>query len=237
MPKVKDKYYKSFLEGDLIHLIDREGIEKVIKNIKNFRVRGKPYDLTDQARALVFIAWATGARPCEIVDMVAGDVNKEGSYIKVRLRGAKGAFARVIYLPYRDPLVKEFYEYTKGMPPQMYLFWFFRSRYVRRRTETTITVRDPETGEKKKIKKVYTKPYPMKADRIRYYFRRWFSVLFEDGITPYYLRHNRFSSLATKGETLENIRMLKGAKTYDSCIVYTHMSKDMAKKISRKLIE
>jgi len=234
MPKVKNPLYEQFLRGELIELISKEDIKKVIDNIQ-CRVKG--YDLTEQARALVFISWATGARPCEIVDMLAGDVEKEGSYVKVKLRGAKGAFARVIYLPYRDDLVKMFWNYAKKMFPEMYLFWFFRSKSVRKGTTATITVRDKETGEKIQIKKVYTKTYPRKADRLRYYFKKWFKVLSDEGVPPYYLRHNRFSSVSASGGTLEDIRMLKGAKTYDSCIPYTHMSEDRAKKLSGTLIK
>lgn len=235
MPKIKNEHYKKFLSGDLIKIVTREDIEKVLDNLKDLRVRGCDYKLGDQARALVFISWATGARPCEIADMTAGDVTREGSYIKVKLRGAKGAFSRIVTLPLSDPLVKEFYQYTKGMPPIMYLFWFFRSKYNREKTKAKIKIRG-ENGEIKEIVKEYQKPYPRSADKMTYYFKRWFSEIFPGGVPPYYLRHNRFSSLAEKGKSLEEIRMLKGAKTYDSVVVYTHVSTEMAKKMAKDLV-
>lgn len=146
------------------------------------------------------------------------DCDKDKSYLTIKVPGAKRGLPRTIYLPIRLPLIKELYKYIMSCPPHMFLFYHFRSHYKRyRKTPKGL------------------KEYTEITDGLRYHIQKWFSGVIEDSITPYYLRHNRFSKLAEKGIDLQDIRMLKGSRTYSSVTPYLHMSSKSAKKISKKL--
>ncbi len=164
------------------------------------------------SRAFVIALYYTGARPVEVLNLKGSNFKKEGSYLIVQVPPSKRGLARPIYLGMSKPLVEELYKYVISAYPDTYLFYQYRSNYTRI---------------------INGKPYVILSDRLRYYFKKWFGDILD--ISPYYLRHNRFSSLMLKGASIQDIRQLKGSKTDASVTPYLHLSTKGAKKISRLL--
>jgi site-specific recombinase XerD len=209
--KIKNKHYNQFLKEGIIETISEDKIKKALDNVKGkFRRMG---------RAMLIIMYYTGARPNEIIQLRGEDIGKKGQHITVKLKGSKRGLPRTIYLPYKRELVKEFYNYAMGCMPDMFLFWFYQNRYIRYR----------------KNKKGEIKEYEEITGRIRHYVRQWFKGVFEDPIPPYFLRHNRFSKLMENGATIEEIRLLKGSRTYNSVMPYIHMSSKKARSLASKM--
>lgn len=220
---VKNQYYKNFLDGNAIEEISRDDIIKVLDNID--------HQYIDQARVLVIIAWATAARPNEYLRLTPEHFIRDSEFLKIKMPCSKGSSKRTVSFLRKmedgneDPLVSEVHEYVRKLFPQQYLFWFFRSNAVR--YGTTKNVR---TKEGKTIKKRYDKIYFELSRKLKYYFPKWFECLFEDGIPPYYLRHNRATKVYEKlggGPTMHltgwtSERMLKR---------YVHKTKKMEREI------
>jgi site-specific recombinase XerD len=170
-------------------------------------------------RALIIALYYTGARPVEILQIRGKDVKSDKAYITVFVRGSKRGLPRNIPLPRRLPMVKELYNYAMGCFPEMYIFFKYQNKYTRHYTR--------KNGEQ--ITRFET------TDKLRYYFKKWFDPVIQHGISPYFLRHNRFSKLAHKGLEMEQIRLLKGGKTITSVSPYLHMSSHSFKKIAKKI--
>ena len=214
--KIKNERYNKFLDHQEIELITEAEIQYVINNIQGNHVR--------EARSLIITLFYTGARPNEILKIKGKNVIKEdANYLSILVPGSKGGNSRKIFLNYRKDLIKELYNYVTSIDPERYLFWNFKSIYIRHRL-------CKKGRNKGKIFK--TTEY---SDKLRYHFKKWFSVLPSGNIPPYFLRHNRFTQLASSDIPLENIRQLKGAKTMDSVYPYTHFSSKSAKEIARKM--
>ena len=128
--------------------------------------------------------------------------------------GSKGGKARSIYLPYRMELARIIYQYSTGVFPDMFLFFNYRSdckRYIKDRDYVEV------------------------SHKLRYHFNKWFEGVIEGSIPPYFLRHNRFSKLAERGVSMEQIRITKGSKSMASVDPYVHLSTKTAKEIARKV--
>jgi len=205
--KIKNINYRMFLDKGFIKILSESDINTALDNIKG-RHR-------TEARALVITLYLTGARPVEVLQLKAKDFKRDKSYLVVQMPAAKHGLARPIYLRYKLPMVKELYKYTVGLFSEMFVFYHFKANYVR------------EYQTKSGIKQ--TVDY---SNNLRYYFKKWFKDI---DITPYYLRHNRFSSLAAKGANEEQLRQIKGAKTLASVTVYSHLSAKSAKDIAKKI--
>ena len=78
-------------------------------------------------------------------------------------------------------------------------------------------------------KKGITKDYPNITCKIQWLFKKYFIF------PPYFLRHNRFSKLADKGVSLDQIRQLKGAKRMESITPYFHLSTALARVTAKKI--
>lgn len=211
MAKITNGNYRKFLDEGIINVIDEEQIKMALTNVQGKHQR--------QGRALLIALYYTGARPAELLEMKGKDINEKGSYIICHVPGKKGGLPRNIYLRSSKPLVKELYQYAKSTFPEMQIFYKYRNNYVRRyinkkgqpieRTETT--------------------------GKLGYYFNRWFQGIIEEGISPYYLRHNRFSKLSQAGLSDQQLRILKGSKTIESINPYIHMSSAAAKAAAKKI--
>jgi site-specific recombinase XerD len=209
--KIKNKLYKEFLEHGIIKILTEEHIKQALANVKGKNIR--------EGRSLIIALYYTGARPNEILRMKAGDIEKEDKYIKLRVKASKGGLPRTIYLPFTSELPKQLLEYASSLPSDMYLFYHYLKKYKR-----------------KHINKFgVTKEYLEISNNLRYYFKKWFDKVIEESIPPYYLRHNRFSKLIEAGITLEEARMLKGSKTFNSIVPYIHMSTHAARNIAKKM--
>lgn len=223
--KIKNRHYKKFLKGQMIRKIPPEDLKKVLDNIE--------HEHQAQARALVIVSWLTGARPNEVLRLKGNDIIKEPYYLKIELKGSKRSKNRTLMLPIRNnDLVKELWSYIQTVPGPVFLFWAFRSSRVRH--GTTVTHTKKIDGKEVKEKKHYDKKYRVLSDKLYYWFKKWFSVLFEDGVPPYYLRHNR-SSVMAENCTAAEIAQARGS-TISSAEQYIHLSEKQAKKIGRELI-
>lgn len=210
---IKNINYRRFLDEGIIKTIDEADITEVIDNIPGIYGRYK-----EESQALVICTYYTGARPNEILRIRAKDVKKEGSYVKVYVQGSKKGLPRTIFLPYKKPLVKRFWEYVEKVYPEKILFFRFVGRYL----------------HKKQTKKGIVVKIDIAA-RMYYHFQKWFSILELGGVPPYYLRHNRFSKLSMAGLDMQTLRMIKGSKTFSSIEPYLHLSAKEAQKAARKL--
>lgn len=211
MGKITNKAYRQFLDEGIIETLGESDIKKALSNIKGKNVK--------EGRALLIALYYTGARPNEVLDIKSKDVQKKKSYVLIKVKGSKRGLPRTIYLQYRRPLVKEFYKYACSIFPGMYLFHNFIGHYER-------TYINKEGEIKTRIDT---------TDKLRYHVKKWFQGVVKGSITPYFLRHNRFSKLAEKDVRLQDIRMLKGSRTTDSIKYYLHLSSRSAKKIARKM--
>jgi site-specific recombinase XerD len=210
--KIRNENYNKFLKEGMITLLDQEDIKKALDN-----VRGK---YKTEGRALLIAAYATGARPNEILKIKAKDVfkAKTGNSIIVKLQASKNGLPReMIFSPRRLALIKELYTYARSVFVEQLLFYHFRDNYIRHKT----------------LKSGETRQYIEISNKLRYHFNIWFENVIDGSIPPYYLRHNRFSKMIKEGANLEQIRLIKGAKTVASVYPYVHMSKDIAKKASK----
>lgn len=211
MAKIKNKHYKQFLTDNDIDILKERHIEKALKNIKGL--------YSEQGKALLILLYYTGARPNEILSLTPKDVEKEATYIVVKVPKSKRGLPRRIYLNGQLPLIRQMYAYTRSLFPDMYLFFHYRSNYKRLHQN----------------KKGGIVEYPDVANNLRYYFKLWFKDVFDDPIPPYYLRHSRFSKLMIDGFSVEEIRLFKGSKTVQSVMPYLHMSSRQFKKFSSKI--
>jgi site-specific recombinase XerD len=210
MAIIKNQSYKRFLEEGLIDTLDETQIRTVLINLKHkFKL---------EARSLIICMYYTGARPNEILRLKTDDIVRDGKFLKITMQGSKRGLPRPIMLKISHGLVKEFDAYAKKLPLGVYIFYHFRNNYIRNYTN--------KSGEIKTITTI--------SDKLRYYFKIWFSILFPDGIPPYYLRHNRFSKLAEVGTSMEQLRQMKGSRTLDSVTPYLHMTKKTAVDIGKK---
>ena len=206
---IKNTNYKRFLESGEIIFIDKIHIAGALENIK----KNVP-----MARALLITLYLTGARPNEVLKMRGEDIFREKNYIVFKLKGSKGGLPRLIRVPIKQNWALEAYNYAKSVFPDMLLYFKFRNKYKR--------IRENKSGTKEIIDI---------SDKLRYYFKIWFKGVIPDTIPPYYLRHSRFSKLSAKGATQEQLRHLKGSRTFASIHPYTHFSKDMSVKTARMI--
>ena len=209
--KVKNKNYREFLDTGQIKPIEASHIDMALKNIKGRDVK--------QKRILLLLLYMTGARPSEVLGVTAKDITKDKRYIKIFIKGTKKAFSRFIYVPSTNKHALEILNYAVTLFPDLFLLHALRDAYTR------------QCYSKKRG--VYTRIEI--SNKLRYYFKSWFKGVIDDGISPYYLRHNFFSKLAMKDVGLEDIRMLKGGKSMNSVVAYVHMSSKKAKSIAKKI--
>jgi integrase len=202
MPKIKNIRYNNFIKNGVIETISEQELIDILDKIKGKNVK--------QARALVICMYYTGARPAEILELKAKDVTRKTAFVVINIRGSKRGLPRPIYLQFKKPLVKEFYNFCISNFEEAFLFFDFKGKYIRSTPKG--------------------KEYIETTYKLRYYFSKWFN-----GINPYFLRHNRFSKLSGAGLAAEEIRILKGGRTLNSVFPYLHLSTKTAKKLARKI--
>lgn len=209
MALIKNQLYRQFLDDGIIKFLEIEDIKKALENIE-----GKH---KAEARSLLIALYYTGARPHEILKTHAGDITEEGSYIIIKVAGGvKKSLPRSIYVSKSRPLVAELLIYARSFFPGYIIFNHFRSSYVR------------TYAGKRGIKE-----YNDLSAKLRYHVRKWFSFM-EKEVTPYFIRHNRFSKLMAAGASLDEVRQTKGSRTMDSIMPYLHLSTFQAKKVAAR---
>jgi integrase len=208
--KIKNPNYRKFLDEGTIDTIDEKALRLALNNITG--------NHTKQGRALLIALYYTGARPNELLRLQAGDVSQEGRYVTIQLKGSKRGLPRKLHIKKND-LMEELYQYAVLFPPTIFLFYSYSNEYTR----TSINVK----GE--------VKQRVERSDRLRFWVKKWFTGIVPNSITTYFLRHNRFSKMAMKDATMEDIRFWKGGRTLNSVAPYIHMSTAKSKKISKKV--
>lgn len=201
--------------------IPRERFEKLLKNVKHRDLK--------QARSLVSLIWMTGARPNEVLSLTRKDFYKEKSYLIIKIPGSKKGVARRISLPFRDPLVKEVWNYVKNKFPDFYVFFRFRSNSKRKGSNVRLKRRLPD-GSTGWVTKKYDRSYPNLANRLHYWFLKWFDL------PSYYFRHNRFT-IMSETQSLEQVRIIKGARDHKSVFRYLHQTAKATQKSANSLIK
>lgn len=204
MPLIKNIEYKEFLDGKGINLLGPGDLEKALNNVK-----GKDVAM---GRALIIYAYYSGARPSEMADVKAKDVTKEGNSVCLQTPGKKHGLDRKLPISITKKYILELYNFAVRLYPDIYLFYAFRSSY-----KSTIN----------------GKEYTDTSKKICYYLRKWFRGIRPEEITPYFIRHSRFSGMSENGAEPETIRHWKGAKTMDSVMPYLHLSKERLLRASR----
>lgn len=208
MNKISNKNYRQFLDSGIITLIGTDRLTQALDNIKE--------KYTREGRALLITLYYTGARPNEVLRLKAEDIKKESSFITIQVPGSKGGLPRKVYIPLSRKYIMELLHYSKSWPENYILFYHYQSKYVRK------VINKKGVMLRKDI-----------SNKLGYYVRKWFNGVLDESISPYYLRHNKFSQLAMKGATMDMIRQVKGSRTFESCMAYIHMSTDLAKKAAR----
>lgn len=231
MPKIVNPEYKQFLEQGYIELIEQPQFLKLLDGIKNKKLPRRCNLL--QARAMFICLWYTGRRPSEIANIQAQDIEKVKEkghyYIKIKYVTLKRGLKSTIWLPY-NKTTKEMYLFMINRLPQMYCFWAFRSL----NTSTTkwivskqILVKENGKLHKEEYSENKSKAYTRTGKKINTYCKKW------TGLPSYFFRHNRFSIMYSKGATDSQVQLFKGAKSPASVQMYKHMSKKMAKDITK----
>lgn len=209
--RVKNKLYREFLDNGLIQTIPEAEFNNMLNG-----VNGKHGKSIKEARALCIALYYTGARPVQILRQTGRDYTREKNFLIVKCKPAKKGMPSTIYLNINKPMVKELSEYALGVYPDLLLFRTYANKYTRL-----------YISKKKEVKEIISN-----SDKLRYYFKKWFKT---KDIVPYFLRHNRFSRLAENGATMEQLRMMKGARSFNSVTPYLHLSTDTAKSVSKHI--
>lgn len=211
MTKIKNKAYRKFLDSGEIDTISNSDIRKALHNIRGKNV--------EEGRALLLTLYYTGARPNEVLRLRSKDVNKKDAYVTINMPGSKGGLARIIYLQYAQPLVKEIYTYSHSLFADMYLFHSYTNAYIR-----LVKKKSGKIIERKEI-----------SSKVNYFIKKCFEGVIEGSIPPYFLRHNRFSKLALNDASDREIQLLKGCRGSGSISYYTHLSSKSAKQVAKRI--
>lgn len=204
--KIKNTLYRQFLDKGEIQPLTQEHIQQAFKNIKKHH---------KEARCLLTVLYYTGCRPSEALEIKSKDISKEGQHLRIQIMGKKGGLSRPVFLKMNE-LTKELFAYASSFFPEMFLFSHFKNSYIRTvKTKQGIKQREDISS------------------KVRYHLQQWFSGIAD--ITPYFLRHNRFSQLAGADVSMEMIRQIKGSRSIESVAHYTHLSSKTAKDIAKKI--
>jgi len=94
MPKIINERYNQFLKEGIITTIDKGDLTNYLNKIKTKHVL--------EARSMIIMMYYTGARPAEVLNMVAKDIKQEGqSYIVITTKALKNGLPRQIRLRLR----------------------------------------------------------------------------------------------------------------------------------------
>lgn len=205
--KITNPNYRKFLDTGNIDFISEDQIRLVLGNVKGRYLTA--------ARCLIITAYYTGARPNEILRLKSKDIQKEGRFVTVLLKGSKGGMPRKLFLDYKIDLIQEVHRYANSIMPEVLLFWMYRNDYKR--------ITKTKKGEFKERHEI--------SNKVRYWFKKWFNGVID--ITPYFLRHNRMSKWAAAGATDRQLMQMKGSKTFTSIQPYIHLSTETSKKMAK----
>lgn len=227
---VKNPNYLRFKSEGIIEYVTENHIREAIKNIDKCTLKRR----REEAKALLIVMYYTGCRPAEALLMKSKDCVKDGAYLKLTVKTLKRGRARVIWLSFRKfPLIKHLWEWHLKKYHEEFLFRSFQGQYKNHQEwDKKIILKDSSTGEEIEQKSRVKRDYILIAQKLPYYFKRWFDGVFTDGVNPYYLRHNKFSKLAESGASDRDLMIMKGSRSYNSIEYYIHRSEKRGKKLA-----
>lgn len=208
MPVIKDSAYKRFFKQGLIQPVEKAEFESYLAKVKHPRYQ-------KQARVLFILIYYTGKRPAEIIELQAGNIEKDRTHVKILFPTKKGGRANLMYYPLNEHF-KEVLDYSQSLFPNTFIGYGFKASP--HSTKTIVKWKDKQGLP-------HSKRYYRSNRQLWYWFKKWF------GITPYFFRHNRFSDMAKRGASLQEIAHAKGAADVSSVQPYLHLSKLQAKKM------
>lgn len=189
-----------------------------------------------QGRALLALLYLTGCRPVEALSLRNVDFQKDelANFLIINFKGGfKRSVARTLRLPMGNfPMVKLIWDYvvktSADRQDSALTFYNWRNKYIR----NVVKVRKNEQGELIPVKAYVREEV---SNKLRYHVVKWFTGVIPGSLTPYFLRHNRFSDLAQKGATDRQLKQWKGSRTDDSLQYYIHQSKQESMKVGAML--
>ena len=216
MPRITDKSYKEFITKGVIQLIDTDSFQRMLDKVE--------HNQKAQARALFILLYWTGRRPSEILELTPDLIKKENRKLKVMFPTTKRGIYTTLHFPLKNPHFRELWQYAQSAGfPGFKMFWAFRGKKgggVYQKTTRWVTPK----GENR------VKEYTVLSRRLRYWCKKW------AGITPYFFRHNRFSTMAEQGASDREILHAKGGKSMASAMAYMHLSSRRAARMSKYYI-
>jgi len=231
MPTIKNEYYLQFMKEGLIELVNEEQLQEWLEEVPNQK---KPKKCSnEQAKTLLTIVYYSGARPSELADLCSKHFNKN-KYERTRvyeltLETLKGGIKRVIPIPVNPETTKAF-NYAKKLYPEAYLFASFRhlgKNSIHWVSKKEVYVRENGVLTKENLQETKNKTYFRKGHKINDYITLW------TGRPSYFFRHNRFSIMANKGASDQQIQFVKGSKSIKSVEPYKHLSSNTKKKLMK----
>lgn len=231
MPKITNQYYLQFLKQNEIELVETPQLQQWLEEIPNKKMPRKCS--IEQAKSMLITQYYTGARPSELVDIMAKNFNKsvydKTRVFEITLETLKGGIKRTIPIPINKETVSA-YEYAKKQHPEAYIFYSFRSlnkNKVKWSTKKEVLVKENGVLSREIISENKSKDYIRKGKKVNDYFTLW------TGRPAYFFRHNRFSIMSDKGASDAEIQFVKGSKSPKSVQPYKHLSSRTKKKLTK----
>jgi len=222
MPKTNNEEYNKFIKENEIDLVDKEQLTLWLDQLTN-KSRPKGCSI-EQAQGLLTMIYYSGARPSEIVEVCAKDINKkkyERQWVyEIRLITLKNGNTRTIPIPINKQTT-QLYKYAKKYPDEHYIFYSFRKNIkIKAKWDLQKDILIKENGVITNDKHIVhkEKEYFRRGHMLNYYTKIW------TGKLAYFFRHHRFSFMADKGASDTDIQFFKGAKSPSSVEPYKHMS-------------
>jgi integrase len=197
---------------------------RYIDDLAIIRGRKPYYGSREETRSLIIFLFITGARPIEATLMKREYFQKDKEYITIYIPTKKKGRARQMVFPSNNHFIGELYNYViKNFPlPEMFIFYNYRKPYLQNGYGVASKGETP----------IYR--YDIKINRM---FTKISACIVEGGLPPYYLRHNRFTSMVMNGASLESVMYAKGSRRLDSVFPYAHMQRKKAEEIGELMLK
>lgn len=231
MPKITNEHYLQFLKQNEIDLIETDQLEEWLNKLGDLKHPRK--GSIEQSKALLVCVYFTGARPSEIVDLCAKDIEQKKYsrqwVFEVKLKTLKGGISRSIPIP-KNKYSQVLYDYAKKQFPEAFIFYSFRSlckNNVHWTQNKEMIVKENGETRHETFTENKSKEYIRKGKKVNDYISQW------TGYPAYFFRHHRFSYMSDKGASDNDIQFYKGAKSPKSVEPYKHMSTKRKEKLAK----
>jgi len=220
-----------FLKQNEIELIESDQLQEWLDTLETQKHPRK--GSIEQSKAMLIAFYYTGARPSELVDVLARHIEQKKYsrqwVYEIKLQTLKRGITRTIPIP-KNKQTTMLYEYAKKQFPEAFIFFAFRS--LSKNKVHWIQNKDMIIKENGEIRhdtytEYKTKEYTRKGKKVNDYIIQW------TGYPAYFFRHHRFSYMSDKGASDNDIQFFKGAKSPASVEPYKHMSTKRKEKLAK----